>query len=327
MGTRLAPGAAPEPAVVAVGIDPERLVARRPALRPGGDGEILHAAVLALELERAADLAGEDEAVRVDDRHDEDPRAPQQPGDPRVAGAQTGDEVDRPLHRQLSRRPLARVVHAHDQERRTPVAGSDVLGDLDALDGAAGERGVRQREGAHGARVGRRELLEVGLVVGERAVAAAPAGQRVALGAGSRAGGRRAQDAVAQPGPSQRSPVGGRVQDHVARARAAVLGDVETERDQGVGRRPRGHRHPSGARLPCRLGGQRRGIDPDAHLPRAGEPARLHDDPLARPRGRLRDLVRVRAGGGADRRAPVRVEQREVPVARAAVHPGREQRA
>ena len=94
------------------------------------------------------------------------------------------------------------------------------------------------------------------------------------------------------------------MQDHIARARAAVLGDVETQRDQGVGRRPRGHRHPSGARLPCRLGGQRRGIDPDAHLPRAGEPARLHDDPLARPRGRLRDLVRVRAGGGADRRAP-----------------------
>ena len=124
----------------------------------------------------------------------------------RVRGVRVG-EHRRVLHGRLLRRPLARVVEPHQEERGPAVACLDVVGDLDALDVAALER-LADHDGAHGVRVLLDERLELGLDVLVGAVGLAARGQRRA------ARGRGA----AGVGGVALAPVGG----HVGHARRGV---------------------------------------------------------------------------------------------------------
>ena len=119
------------------------------------------------------------EAVGVDDRDDDDARLLQQVGDAGVPPV-VAHQVVGELHRHLARRPLARVVQAHHEEHglAARLGALDVVRDLDAVDGAALERLVRQREPLDDARLDGRELAQVVVVVGERPVGVPSARQR-----------------------------------------------------------------------------------------------------------------------------------------------------
>ena len=362
--------AAPQAAVVAVGVDAVLDQAGRRRAVAGGR-VVGQAAVLAPVLaagRRAGDevggvvdalvapaaLAGELpggagglEAVGVDDRHDDVARVLHDRRRARVALLVAVDQLERPLHRELAGRPLAGVVDAHVEERRLAVVAVDVLGDLDAEHVLAAVGLLRQREELHEARVLGREVLELGVVVGQRAVAGAPARQRrgaradAARGGGAAARGHRGAalaqprgpvlgdevvhlDGPAQAGLAQRRLVLGAVQHDAEALLAAVLGHVEPEvgeallllagRGDHVDQLRRG-----GLRRLGRAGRDRRVRERRRHGGGvAGAPARLDVDGAALQREAARDLLGVGRGVGGEH-VPGRVEHRDVPVALAPV--------
>ena len=181
--------AAPQAAVVAVGVGAAQAPGR---VVPAGAARVLRRrvrrdpAVLALHLvveqaEGRAEagvlrLAREVEAVGVDDRHDDRARRVDEVRRA-AARAVVGQQVVGELDRVLRRRPLTRVVDAELQEDRLAVPRGRVLRDLDAVDVAALDRLVVERQLLHEPRVAHGQLLELEVVVGEMAVLVAAAGQ------------------------------------------------------------------------------------------------------------------------------------------------------
>ena len=343
--------AAPEAAVVAVGVDARAGQAERRLQAVAGLVARDQAAVLAPVLVRVredvdrlvvggaaaavaaalqlAGLARGVEAVRVDDRDDDRARGLDQPPGLRVAAAVAEDELVRPLHRVLGRRPLARVVRAHLEEDRLAVARVRVGGDLDALDRAALVRGVVERDRLDEVRVLAGEALHVLAVVVQAPVGGPAAGQlggdggRVERGVGAAVpaalrGEVGGLDGPLEAGGAELLRVLGAVQDDLEEARPAVLGDVEAEVRELLGALPgrRGHAHHRG-RLGGRRGGQALGVEVERRRPRpAGDPARLDGQ-----RGGAADVadgqLTAAAVGRAGHEPPgQRVEDREVPVAR-----------
>ena len=162
----------------------------------------------------------------------------------RVALLVAVDQLERPLHRELAGRPLAGVVDAHVEEGGLAVVEVDVLGDLDAEHVLAAVGLLGHREELHEVRVLGREVLELGVVVGQRAVAArgrsaAPRRARAGVAAAAPRSLVRAArvlrdevgdlDGPAQAGLAQRGLVLGAVQDDAEALLAAVLGHVEAE--------------------------------------------------------------------------------------------------
>ena len=126
---------------------------------------------------RREGAAGDDEAVRVDQRDDDDALGGEQLGDARV-GLVLGELVGE-LHGRLAGGPLAGVVDAHDEVDGPAVVAVDVVGDLDAGDVAALE-GLADRDGPDEAGVVVDELLELRAVVVVLAVGGAAGRQRAA---------------------------------------------------------------------------------------------------------------------------------------------------
>jgi hypothetical protein len=191
--------AAPQPAVVAVGIDAAGAERRQRADSARGVLAVEHAAVAPLVGERRVGevggrigqrrqrlvlrvldevdgrLARQVEAVDVDDRDHDRAHVLDEARDLRVA-AVAADQLERPLHRVLARRPLARVMDAHLQEDRLAVGLPHVARDLDAVHLAALERRVVERHRLDQLGRGGRQRLHLGLVVVKVPVAG-PAGR------------------------------------------------------------------------------------------------------------------------------------------------------
>ena len=340
-------GAAPDPAVVAVRVGapqaPGRVVRARAGRvlrrRVGRD-----AAVLALHLvvEQAVDpaqagvlrLARDVEPVGIDDRHDDRAGGVDQVG---RAGARAvvGQQVVGELDRVLRRRPLARVVDADLQEDRLAVGRLRVLRDLDAVDAAALDRLVAQRELLHEPRVAHRQLLHLEVVVREMAVLVA-AGRQLRLRVGGRelrvlvAVGLRLRlevgdpDRVGEAGVAQRLLVGRAVQHDLDGVLVAVLGQVEPERLQGVlvlARRADVDELHLAVGLLGDLHEAHRQIGAGGL---AAEAAGLDDELLAALDEALGELARAERGRAGHEAAGVGVEDAEVPVT-AARQPGADQ--
>ena len=257
----------------------------------------------------------------VDDRHDDVARLRDDVRRARVAALVAVDQLERPLHRELAGRPLAGVVDAHVEERRLAVVAVDVLGDLDAEHVLAAVGLLGQREQLHEVRVLGREVLELGVVVGQRAV-----GRRGRSGSAEarrrRRGRRRAARSrgrrrPGRPGRStstrQRRPALRSAASSSAPCRttprlsvAAVLGHVEAERERAAA-----SARASGVITSTSCGGSAFAASAapgaiaecssvagtEARV--AGAPARLHVDGAALQREAARDLLGVgrRVGG------------------------------
>ena len=271
-------------------------------------------------------LAREVEAVGVDDRHDDRARGVDEVRRT-AAGAVVRQQVVRELDRVFRRRPLTRVMDAELQEDRLAVPRGRVLGDLDAVDVAALERLVIERQLLHESRIAHGQLLELEVVVGEMAVGVAAAGQlglgvrRRELGVG-RLVRLRARleigdpDAVGEAGVAQLALVGGAMQDDLDGVRVAVLGEIEAEALQPLlllagGRADVDDLHLADGAL-CDLDE----VDRQVGARRAAaEAARLHAQLLALLDEALRQLVGREAGRAGDRAPRAEVEDAEVPVA------------
>ncbi len=192
------------------------------------------------EVEQCSVGAREVEAVDVHHGDHDDAGPVEQSRDPRV-GAVVLDEVVGELHRQLARGPLAGVVHTEQRERRAPVLGGlHVAADLDAVDGSAVERLVRQRDPLGDRRPEGGEVADVVVVVGQRAVGVPTRGQRrlqgrrrVGLVGGvdlGRATGHVGDpDVEAETRVAQQSQVGQVVQHHLDVVVPGVLGEVQAQ--------------------------------------------------------------------------------------------------
>ena len=330
VGQRARARAAPEPAVVAVRVGAQLAEREQPADPARGVLAVDHAAVAPLvgeagvgeDRRRVAGvaagllaerpgidrgLAGQVEAVRVDDRHDDRPGPILQAVDARVLGV-VERQVVRELQGALARRPLASVVDAHDREHRLAVGRVDVLGDLDAVDLAALVGLVGQRERLDAVRVVADELLERRLVLPQMPVGVVARGQRrgrpgrgVGLVGLRVLGGLRDDvrhaDAVGQALAGELVGVGGAVRQDLDEVGSAVLGLIEAERvEQVLGRRRR-RVDPHDRELVRRAAGrQRRGRDRQARGAGRARYAAGLDRQRAAARGEaLGDLARVKA--------------------------------
>ena len=244
------------------------------------------------------------------------------------------DQLERPLHRELAGRPLAGVVDAHVEEGGLAVGDVDVLGDLDPEHVLAAVGLLGHREELHEVRVLRREVLQLGVVVRQRAIGGAAARDRGGAGAGGARGdallaaavggvlGHEVRDlhAPAQAGLAQLRLVLGAVQHHAEALLAAVLGHVEIEREQPLLLLLRRRDHVDQLRRVGlgglgRAGRDRRVLERRGHRARvAGAAARLHVHDAALDGEAARDLLRVGRRVGGEQRAGG-VEHRHVPVA------------
>ena len=124
------------------------------------------------------ELAGEVEAVDVDDRDDDVAYLADEVGDPLLrgvglsglVGAVALDQVVGPHDRHLAGRPLAGVVHAVVVEDRTTVVAVDVGADLQPIDGPLLQGLVGQLDQLDQAGVVRGQRRHVGVVVVQPAV-------------------------------------------------------------------------------------------------------------------------------------------------------------
>ncbi len=270
-----------------------------------------------------------DVAVGVDDRHDDDPLAPQQ-GSDAGCGLLLHEHLGE-LHCGLRGGPLAGVMEPHREEHRTTVGAVDVARDLDARD-LAPLIGRAEDDLAHEPRMLGDELLELGLDVVVRAVARATRGQRRARRAGARRGApvgsarvRKRRLEVRDAGldtqarQAQRRELDGARDDDVGPAAAAVLGHVEAGAlERFELRLAAAHAHE--LRRAGRQLGQRREHNPqrDAGAPaRAGVAAGLDDELASGPQPALDDLAAAEAARGGDPVAGA-VAQEQIPVAAAA---------
>ena len=346
LGRRVLAGAvaAPEIAVVAVGVDAPLQLARQVAagvlavavLAPVGEqaagrGDRLdegRVRVLAGELvARVERAARRDEAVGIDQRDDDDALGVEDVLDARIA-ARLGEQVGE-LHRRLGRRPLARVVQRHEEEDRPSVGAADVVGDLDALDLAALER-LADHQRPHRVRMVGCGLLELVLDLGVGAVRRAARRERrgavhprgiARVGApGGGVGVLEVGDAhvVAQAQPAQRVELRGPVDDHVDPVRAPVLGHVEAgELVEPLDlARVAVDAHELGRGAGLRRGdvGEREAHGRPGGAP--GAPAALRDQAVAGAHPGSGDLARAKALGRGDAPARGAVAQQQVPVAR-----------
>ena len=273
-------------------------------------------------------LARDVEAVQVDDRHDD--RAGRVDELRRArARAVVRDQVVGELDRVLRRRPLTGVVDAQLEEDRLAVLRRRVLRDLDAVDAAALDRRVVERQLLDEPRVAHRELLHLEVVVGESAVLVAAARQlRLRVGRGELRVGRpvrlRACLEVGDPhvereaGVAQLALVGRPVQDDLDRVRVAVLGQVETQALE-----PALVLAGGGVDVDdLHLAGAAFGDLHEAHRQlgargAAAEAARLHAELLALLHEALGELVGAECGRARDGAPGAGVEHAEVPVAAA----------
>ena len=163
----------------------------------------------------------------------------------RVAGLVAVDQLVGPLHRVLARRPLARVVDAHVQERRLAVVERDVLGDLDARAprgpsrSCSGSVNSRTKPGFCGG-----ERLQLGLVVGQ--LCGSSCGRSGASVATT--GARRL---CARPAAATRSSTSTRQLKPAARSVASSVGAVEHDAERGRCRRARSGRGRARPGGPC----------------------------------------------------------------------------
>ena len=304
-----------------------------PVLAPGRGsahqvGRVVDGLVAAL-VGRAGGAARGLEAVRVDDRHDDVAAVPHDVGGARVTGLEAVDQLVGPLHRVLARGPLARMVDAHVQERRLAVVCIDVGRDLDAHHVLAEPRLIRQREQADETRVRVGQILQLGVVVGQRAIRGAAAGE-TGRGLGRAALGHPLPVALCdqvldqhppvQAGLEQRGLVVGPVQYDAQALRASVLGHVEPERQQLVLVRGRGREHAHERRRVALRQLQRAVAQPGV-LQGGGDGRRatraaagLHAERPGCGRVSDRDLLGVGGRVGGDRAAGC-VEHSDVPVA------------
>ena len=218
-------------------------------------------------------------------------------------------------------------MDAELQEDRLAVLRGRVLGDLDAVDVAALDRTVVERELLDQPRVAHREALELEVVVGEAPVLVRAAGE---LGLGVRRGellvgrlvGLRARLEVGdahgerEAGVTQLALVGGAVQHDLDGVGVAVLGQVEAQGLQVllVLARARGDiddLHLAGRALRDRDEADREVGARCAATEAAGLDAQL----LALLDEALGQLVGAEAGRAGDLAPGARVEDAEIPVA------------
>ena len=255
-----------------------------------------------------------------------------------VAGLGAVEDLVGPLDRVLARGPLAGVVHAHLQEGRLAVADAGVAGDLDPGDGAALVGLLGQGEEPDLVRVLVGERLELLVVVEEPAVGAgAAAGQAVRIG-GERLGAGRGGDLCAPVDRRSRGPGPWSVRCRAGRSWSACRGPAcrRRRRRRSRGRRSRRRRSRSlrSAALSASVGVETRTRE-GAGLGRSGisirsrvqaraargarATAELRGQLLAGQREAGRDLVGTGAGAAGNGLAAAVAEDRQVPVAAAAV--------
>ena len=230
------------------------------------------------------------------------------------------------LDRVLRRRPLARVVHAHDQEDRLAVAGVLRAGrDLDAVHVAAEHAAVVQRDRPDERRILHRQVLHLEVVVGQPPVAGAAA--RKAGGWRSPARGARRGARCAEPAPRGRRPARGsgsppRAACGRRRGRGAAPRPSSRRRARsGRGRAPgagSGRRAWAWPRRPRSSGPLRfamrvKRIETRALRRVAAEAAGLHHEPLTPAHEPRSELVPAEGGRAGDE-AAVPAEHAEIPV-------------